>query len=136
MARHRITKLIDFCYGHRLLEHKGKCRYLHGHNGRLEVDVVADRLDEQGMVVDFGDVNDLVKEWVDANLDHRMLLCHRDPVVPVLAELGEPMYLMDENPTAENISKHIYEQVRKRGLRVSEVRLWEIPSSFAVYREG
>ena len=42
MAKHKITKKIDFCYGHRLLEHKGKCRNLHGHNGVLEIDIVSD----------------------------------------------------------------------------------------------
>lgn len=136
MARHQVTKQIDFSYGHRLLEHKGKCRYLHGHNGLLEVDVEADSLDALGMVVDFGELRDVVKAWVDANLDHRMLLCRRDPVAPMLTEMGEPLFLMDENPTAENISKVIFKAVRKQGLRISEVRLWETPSSYAVYREG
>lgn len=136
MARHQVTKQIDFSYGHRLLEHKGKCRYLHGHNGLLEVDVEADSLDALGMVVDFGDLRDVVKAWVDANLDHRMLLCRRDPMAPVLTDMGEPLFLMDENPTAENISKVIFKAVRQQGLRISEVRLWETSSSYAVYREG
>ncbi|MSQ14185.1 MAG: 6-carboxytetrahydropterin synthase [Dehalococcoidia bacterium] len=135
MARHQITKQIDFSYGHRLLEHKGKCRYLHGHNGLLEVTVESDALDGQGMVVDFGDLRDVVKGWVDENLDHRMLLCRRDPVVAMLTDMGEPLFLMDENPTAENISKVIFKAVRQQGLRISEVRLWETPSSYAVYRE-
>jgi 6-pyruvoyltetrahydropterin/6-carboxytetrahydropterin synthase len=136
VARHQITKQIDFCYGHRLLDYSGKCRYLHGHNGLLEVTVEADSLDALGMVVDFGDLRDVVKAWVDANLDHRMLLWRRDPVAPMLAEMGEPLFLMDENPTAENISKVIFKAVRQQGLRISEVRLWETPSSYAVYREG
>lgn len=136
MARHRVTKQMDFSYGHRLLEHKGKCRYLHGHNGLLEVTVESESLDGLGMVVDFGDLRDVVKAWVDANLDHRMLLCRRDPVAPMLADMGEPLFLMEENPTAENISKLIFNAVRQQGLRISEVRLWETPSSYAVYREG
>ena len=136
MPLHRITKAIDFCYGHRLLNHGGKCRYLHGHNGLLEVDVESDALDDMGMVVDFSRVRDVVKGWVDANLDHRMVLCRDDPVVPVLIEMDEPVYLMDENPTAENISKHIYEQSRAQGLNVSEVRLWETPSSYTTFREA
>ncbi len=136
MARHQITKQIDFSYGHRLLEHKGKCRYLHGHNGLLEVTVESDSLDGLGMVVDFGDLRDVVKAWVDENLDHKMLLCRRDPVAPMLTDMGEPLFLMDENPTAENISKVIFKAVRQQGFRISEVRLWETPSSYAVYREG
>ncbi len=135
MPLHRVTKTIEFCYGHRLLEHNGKCRYLHGHNALLEVDIESDSLDGLGMVIDFGEVRDLVKGWIDANLDHRMLLCRRDPVASVLTEMGEPLYLMDDNPTAENISKHIYYQVRRLGLKTTEVRLWETPSSRSTYRE-
>ena len=136
MAQHKVTKSIDFCYGHRLLEYDGKCKHLHGHNGLIEVDIEADSLDSLGMVMDFTSVRDIVKGWVDENLDHKMLLRRDDPVAPILEELGEPIYLLDDNPTAENIAKHIYLQGRSRGLNVAEIRLWESPSSYATYREG
>ena len=133
---HRVTRSIDFCHGHRLLNHNGQCRYLHGHNGRLEVDIEAEALDDMGMVVDFGKVRDLVKGWIDSNLDHRMILSRQDPVVPVLQGLNEPLYLVDENPTAENLARLIYDQARQLGLNVAEIRLWETPSSYATYREA
>lgn len=136
MARHKVTKTVDFCYGHRLLEYDGKCKHLHGHNGLLEVDLEADSLDGLGMVMDFTQVRDIVKGWVDENLDHKMLLRHDDPVAPLLKELGEPIYLLDDNPTAENIAMHIYQQAQSQGLKVAEIRLWESPSSYATYREG
>jgi 6-pyruvoyltetrahydropterin/6-carboxytetrahydropterin synthase len=136
MARHKVTKSIDFCYGHRLLEYDGKCKYLHGHNGLIEVDIEADSLDRLGMVMDFTSVRDIVKGWVDENLDHKMLLRRDDPVAPILEKLGEPIYLLDDNPTAENIAKHIYLQARNQGLNMAEIRLWESPSSYATYREG
>ncbi len=136
MSTYRVTRQIDFCYGHRLLNHNGKCRYLHGHNGLLEVDVESTVLDNMGMVVDFGLVKDVVKGWVDANLDHKMLLSRSDPVVPSFKQLGEPFYLMDGNPTAENIARLIFLHARELGLNVSEVRLWETPSNCAIYREG
>jgi 6-pyruvoyltetrahydropterin/6-carboxytetrahydropterin synthase len=136
MARHKVTKSIDFCYGHRLLEYDGKCKYLHGHNGLIEVDIEADSLDSLGMVMDFTSVRDIVKCWVDENLDHKMLLRRDDPVAPILEKLGEPIYLLDDNPTAENIAKHIYLQARNQGLNMAEIRLWESPSSYATYREG
>ena len=134
MARHKVTRVIHFCYGHRLLDYDGACRNLHGHNGVLEVDVESDSLDKLGMVVDFGEVRDCVKGWIDANLDHRMLLCRNDPMTPVLIEMGEPVYVMEENPTAENIARHIHDQAVNLGLKVSEVRLWETHSSYATYR--
>ena len=133
MKMHRVTKTIDFCYGHRLLDYDGKCRYLHGHNGQLEVDVESDTLDDLGMVVDFGEVRDVVKGWIDSELDHRMILCERDPLLQTLRDAGEPLYVMAENPTAENIAKHVFNVARKKGLDVTEVRLWETPSSYATY---
>ncbi len=136
MARFKVTKHIDFCYGHRLLDYDGKCRHLHGHNGLLEVEVAATGLDDLGMVVDFSRIRDVVKGWVDAHLDHRMILCTRDPMAAVLQEMNEPLYLLEENPTAENIAKHIFEKAAEMGLRLSEVRLWETPSSYAVYGDG
>ena len=130
-----VTKHIDFCYGHRLLQYDGPCRHLHGHNGRVEVDVKSDRLDPRGMVVDFADIKRILKTWIDETLDHRMLLCKDDPLVPVLQQRGEKHYLLDENPTAENMAKLIFRYARSKGLPVTEVRLWETPTSFATYRE-
>jgi 6-pyruvoyltetrahydropterin/6-carboxytetrahydropterin synthase len=134
VAPHSITKAIEFCYGHRLLGHDGKCRYLHGHNGRLEVEVQDDSLDDQGMVMDFADLRDTIAGWIDANIDHRMVLWEGDPAATVLGELGQPVYLLDESPTAENLSKHIFMRAGELGLKVVEVRLWETPSSYATYR--
>lgn len=134
MQRFQVTKVIEFSYGHRLLEHQGKCRYLHGHNGLLEVDVDSSVLDELGMVIDFGQVNDVVKAWVNDNLDHRMLLCRDDPVTPLLQEAGEPVFVMDENPTAENIARLIWQAARDARLAVGEVRLWETSTSRASYK--
>ncbi|MFQ5914156.1 MAG: 6-pyruvoyl tetrahydropterin synthase family protein [Nitrospinota bacterium] len=130
----RVSKEIDFCYGHRLLNYDGKCRYLHGHNGRLEVTLETEFLDETGFVRDFGDVKEIVKSWVDAELDHKMLLCKDDPVLPVLRQRDEPVYVMDVNPTAENIAHLIFDYAASRGLPVVEVKLWETPTSCAVYR--
>jgi 6-pyruvoyltetrahydropterin/6-carboxytetrahydropterin synthase len=118
-----------------LLKYAGKCRHLHGHNGRIEVDIELATLDGRGMVVDFTDIKNTLKKWVDDTLDHRLLLAKDDPLVPVLRERGEVLVVMDENPTAENIAKLIYEQARAQGLPVAEVRIWETPSSCASYRQ-
>ncbi len=136
LARFKVTKQIDFCYGHRLLNYDGKCKYLHGHNGLLEIDVATESLDSQGMVIDFGDIRDVVKGWVDANMDHRMILSKDDPILEVLVELNEPVYVLDQNPTAENIAKRIHDEARSTGLDILETRLWETPSSYASYGSG
>jgi 6-pyruvoyltetrahydropterin/6-carboxytetrahydropterin synthase len=134
MQRFLVTKVIEFSYGHRLLNHDGKCRYLHGHNGMIEVELGAEALDKMGMVIDFSRVSEVVKTWVDANLDHRMLLRHDDPMTSALKQAGEPVFTMDENPTAENIAKLIWTAARDAGLQVAEVRLWETSTSRAAFR--
>jgi 6-pyruvoyltetrahydropterin/6-carboxytetrahydropterin synthase len=131
----RVSREIDFCYGHRLLEYAGKCRYLHGHNGRAVIAIEAESLDHRGMVMDFSDIKTVVSRWIDENLDHRMILHRDDPAVASLQALGEPLYLVDVNPTAENIAKLIYDFTASNGFPVAEVNLWETPRCFATYRQ-
>lgn len=130
---YRVTREIDFCYGHRLLEYEGKCRHLHGHNGRAVITIESPELDHRGMVLDFSDIKKDVSTWIDDNLDHRMILNKSDPVVSILQELGEPLHLIDTNPTAENIARIIYEYTASRGYPVTQVSLWETPRCFATY---
>ncbi len=128
-----VTRQIDFCYGHRLLNYAGKCRFLHGHNGRAEIVIESDTLDERGMVLDFSDIKQVVSQWIDDNLDHRMILHRKDPAVDYLEQLGEPLYLIDHNPTAENIAKLVYDFTAEHGFPVVKVNLWETPRCFATY---
>lgn len=132
-AMFRVTRQIDFCYGHRLLNYDGKCKYLHGHNGRAVIAIEAPELDRRGMVLDFSDIKRVVSNWIDENLDHRMLLNRDDPAVPALEAMGEPMFLMDANPTAENIAKLIFDFTAAQGFPIVECRLWETPNCFATY---
>jgi 6-pyruvoyltetrahydropterin/6-carboxytetrahydropterin synthase len=132
---YRITKKISFCYGHRLLNYEGKCKNLHGHNAVAEIDIASYELDDCGFVMDFSDVNRIVKQWIDNELDHKMLLNSNDPIVQVLEKLGEEIYLMDKNPTAENIAELIYNYIKSCEIPVVEVRLWETPTSYASYAE-
>lgn len=131
-----VTKRLDFCYGHRLLDYDGVCRHLHGHNAMVEIDIQADALDARGMVVDFSDVKRLVKAWVDRELDHKMILRRDDPMVAVLQAQGEPLFLIDGNPTAERLAQLIYDQSRALGFNVVAVRFWETPTSAATYSAG
>ena len=136
MSVFRVTRQIEFCYGHRLLDYEGKCRHLHGHNGRAVIALEGERLDGRGMLVDFGDIKRTVQRWVDDNLDHNMLLRHDDPILPFLQAQGERVFVMDANPTAENIAKLIYDHVASLNFPVVEVTLWETEDSYAVYRRG
>ncbi len=127
----RVTRQIDFCYGHRLLFYDGKCKYLHGHNGRAVITMETAELDSRGMVLDFTDIKNVVSRWIDENLDHRMILHRDDPAVPSLKQLGEPLYLVDANPTAENIARLIFDYTLSQGFPIIEAQLWETPNCFA-----
>ena len=129
-----VSRRIDFCYGHRLLDYDGKCKHLHGHNGRAIVTAEAPQLGDGGMVLDFSEIKRVVSHWVDENLDHRMILARNDPAVPALEELGEPLFLIDANPTAENIAKLIFDYAVGQGFPIVEVQLWETPRCCATFR--
>ena len=128
-----VTREIRFCYGHRLLEYAGKCRHLHGHNGRAVISLAAQGLDPIGMVVDFSHIKRVVSTWIDDKLDHKMLLHKDDPLLPLLAQHGQPVFALDANPTAENIARLIYDFSCQQGFPVVQVQLWETDDSYASY---
>ncbi len=132
---YHVTKIIQFCYGHRLLNYAGKCRYLHGHNGKVEIELSSETLDARGMVQDFNEIKETIQTWIDRELDHKMLLNRKDPVLPALQQLGEPLFITEANPTAEAIAQLIFEYAASQGLPVTAVRLWETAHSFAAYEE-
>ena len=128
-----VTKKIEFCYGHRLLDYDGICKHPHGHNAVAEIEVRTGSLDTRNMVCDFSDIKRVVKGWIDSKLDHQMILRRDDPLVKPLLELGEPVYIVDSNPTVEHIAKIIFEQSKDAGLSVVRVTVWETPTSFATF---
>jgi len=130
---YKVAKVINFCYGHRLLNYKGKCCNLHGHNGKVEIELFSENLDKLGMVLDFAQIKNVIEEWIEENLDHKLLLSKDDPMMKILRENNENVYVMETNPTAEAIAKLIYDFAVSRKLPVSEVRFWETDNSFAVY---
>ncbi len=132
---YQVTKIIHFCYGHRLLNYDGMCRHPHGHNGRVEILLESEKLDSRGMVVDFSDISRVVKKWIDTTLDHRMILNEKDSMIEYLKKTGEPHYILKENPTAENIAKLIFEYARSQKFPVKKVTLWETENSFADYQD-
>ncbi len=130
---YRVTESVEFCYGHRLLHYQGKCAHLHGHNGRVEIEIAAPALDDQSMVTDFSRIGQVIHAFIDQNLDHRMILRRDDPLVAVLRAHDEPVFVMDGDPTAEAIARLIFDHATAQGLEVSQVRLWETGTSVAAY---
>jgi len=131
-----VTIELDFCYGHRLLDYVGKCMHPHGHNGRVQIELQATALDRRGMVHDFGDVKAAIKDWVDKELDHKMILRRDDPILTVFQQMGEPCFVMEVNPTAEALARLLFDYAAAHGFPVTAVRFWETPTSFATYSRG
>lgn len=130
-----ITKEVYFCYGHRLMNHPGKCKNLHGHSVKAAITIKSNTLDEQGMVCDFSDVKAAVEAFIDEHLDHNFLLHKNDPIIPSLVANNERFLAIDEHPTAEVLSKMIFQHLQKQGLAIDQVALWETASAYACYRE-
>lgn len=131
-----ITKEVYFCYGHRLMNHGGKCRNLHGHSVKAAISVEQPQLNEQSMVCDFAEIRDCVESFVDKHLDHNFLLHKDDPLIPALIANNERFWALDEHPTAEVLSKMIYRHLKTCGFNVSQVVLWETASAYASYHEN
>jgi 6-pyruvoyltetrahydropterin/6-carboxytetrahydropterin synthase len=135
------TRVYDFCYGHSVTGHHiegkpGKCRHIHGHNGRIEWTISVPELDELGRVLDFGVMKQLLDEWVETHWDHKFLLWEQDPRASQLA-LADPegIILLDFNPTAENLAHYLLRQVGSKVLKKTKaqlvaVRLWETRKCF------
>lgn len=136
MNKYAVMKEIHFCYGHRLLKYRGKCRHLHGHNALVQIELEAKKCDSRGMVVDFGDIENIFHQWIETHLDHKMLLNKKDPLLKEMKKWKQPVYEMKENPTAEAIARLLFEVAKKKRLPVKEVRLWETPTSYASYRNS
>ncbi|MDR1485355.1 MAG: 6-carboxytetrahydropterin synthase [Planctomycetaceae bacterium] len=120
-----VTRDFSFCYGHRLLDYDGKCSRLHGHNARVQIKLCGLELGDGGMLWDFNGIKGTIGMWLDDNFDHRVILCKDDPLAELLLRINEPVYLLPDNPTAENLAKIIFRQCEKLNLPVVSVKFWE-----------
>jgi 6-pyruvoyltetrahydropterin/6-carboxytetrahydropterin synthase len=131
------TRRIEFDAGHRVIGHKNKCKYLHGHRYVLEITAKSEQLDDLGMVVDFGELKSVMKEWIDQNFDHNVIL-HRDDIklgTFISAHTGQNIYYLKSNPTAENIALHLKADIipklfTKRSFNIVKIKLFETPNAF------
>lgn len=144
-----ITKEIEIDLAHRVPNHKSKCQNLHGHRYKIEVGV-DDKLitdegaSDEGMVIDFSDLKQIMMEEIDEKFDHNSIFYKDDPFVNVIRfEIEEyqnkkPHYV-SFIPTAENLAKHWYFLVKprleERGIKIKHVKIWETPTSTAIYHE-
>lgn len=141
------VRRLQFCAGHRVYKHESKCANLHGHNYVLFLHAQADEslpethdaagLDDLGRVVDFGKLKELFNPWIDQNWDHGFILFKDDQEgIDALSTIpGQKLYLLNSNPTAENIARFILLELAPRllngsGVKLTKVILWETENCF------
>jgi len=114
----------SFSAAHQLRGYKGKCERLHGHNWKVQVHIVAERLNEVDIAVDFQELKQLTHEVIDP-LDHNIL--------------NEIFPFTEKNPSSENIAKYVYDSLKKKinseTIYLSAVTVWESETSSATYYE-
>ncbi|MCR4601615.1 MAG: 6-carboxytetrahydropterin synthase QueD [Clostridia bacterium] len=130
-----------FDSAHFLSDYEGKCRNIHGHRWKVQVEVQGRNLVEEGqnrgMVLDFGELKNDLKEECDA-LDHSLIFERgtlKEKTIEALSEENFRMKVVDFRPTAENFSKYFYERMKQRGYDVRMSTVYETPSNRASYIE-
>lgn len=125
MAQQFVLKtLLDFASAHSLRGYPGDCANLHGHNWKIEVEIVGQELNEIGMVIDFKQIKKHAKEVVKA-LDHKFL--------------NDIEYFKTINPTAENIAQYLFRQIQQRieapNVTMHQITVWENDRNCVIYSE-
>ncbi|SHF59064.1 6-pyruvoyltetrahydropterin/6-carboxytetrahydropterin synthase [Mariniphaga anaerophila] len=141
MPKIRVTKRFHFEMAHALYQYDGVCRNIHGHSYKLEVTLKGEPLNrpghpKDGMVMDFGELKNMVKENVVSRFDHVMMVNRLVPEeqVAMLKKISERIFVVDFQPTTENIATFIAEILKQQlpeEIELFSIRLYETATSFA-----
>ncbi|MFZ4062390.1 MAG: 6-carboxytetrahydropterin synthase QueD [Polynucleobacter sp.] len=140
-----ITRRLEFDSGHRIPNHDGQCRHLHGHRYAIEVTLTGEVADhpgkaDDGMVLDFGDIKRLTNLYVVEPWDHAFLVAKEDVgLVDFLNTLpNHKTVVMEHVPTVENLASAafalldpVFAEAFGGRLQLSSLRLYETPNCWA-----
>ena len=146
----KIGKVIQWDMGHRVLNHRSVCKGLHGHRYKAEICVEGNLIEEkgaseEGMVIDFADIKKVAQKFIQEELDHAFMVWDRDHELLEFfkSSQGHKPVIVPFTPTAENVAAYIFKELKDKftdvfqtGLKLQSVKLWETPSSYALYDEG
>jgi len=122
---YELKIIVQFGAAHQLKDTGGECENLHGHNWKIEVFVKGERLDKNGLLIDFKILKQETKKIID-ELDHKFL--------------NELDWFKNMNPTSENISRLIYDlvgqEINTPDIKVSRVTTWESDTACATYTDA
>ena len=146
----KIVKIIQWDMGHRVLNHRSICKGLHGHRYKAEICVSGDLVSEsgtseEGMVIDFADIKKISKKFIPEKLDHAFMAWEKDKELISFFNNseGHKAVIVPFTPTAENVAAYIFDNIQdkfqdiyKTGLQLYSIKLWETPSSYALYTKN
>ena len=119
---YEVTIIKSFSAAHLLAQIGGKCEELHGHNFKVEVTLAAPDLNKSGLLIDFR----VVKKWLNEILDQ---MDHK--------HLNEIPCFAGINPSAENIAKYIYDQMKPKAkesqVLIARIKVWESENAAITY---
>jgi len=129
------TRRLEFDAAHRLVQHEGKCRNLHGHRYVLDATFSAPTLDDLGRIVDFAVIKEKLGRWIDEHWDHNTILFEKDKSLgeSIAGHTKQNVYYLPSNPTAENMAAYIFDVVcpeifNGTGITCTEIVLHETPN--------
>lgn len=134
----KASRKIQFCSGHRVLNHESKCANAHGHNYILWLYAEANELDSIGRVIDFSVLKEKAGKWIDENWDHTFLVNELDydliQAENILSK-NKPIFICPFNPTAEEMAKYLIDVIfpdlfKEDGIKITKVLLYETENCF------
>ncbi len=134
---------VQFDMAHYLSGYEGKCSNIHGHRYRLIVKLKSDTLHKEGqlrgMVDDFSNFKSSLKE-IEKTFDHKLVIENNEEGKALIDKFKDlPMdfdiYTVEYRPTAEEMSRDIFNRLKEMGLPVHEVELFETPNNSCIYME-
>lgn len=141
MTKIRVTKEFNFEIAHALWNYDGPCANIHGHSYRMFVTVIGDSIDDEnnpknGMVIDFGDLKNIVNQEIVHPLDHSIILSKKafDSLNNTGNQMFKKQYIVDYQPTCENMVVDFAQKLLKKipaGLKLHNIKLYETATSFA-----
>ena len=145
MEKIQITRRLEFDAGHRIPNHEGQCRHLHGHRYSLEITIEGkivqlNGASNEGMVIDFGDIKKIAQELIIEPWDHSFLVYKKDlEVVKILSSIKDhKTTFLDSIPTVENLAAIIFEILStaifnryQNRVYLKKIRLYETPNCWA-----
>ena len=142
MTKIRITKKFEFEAGHALYGYDGKCKNIHGHSYKLWVTVVGSPIEDSshvknGMVIDFGDIKEIVNEYIIKEADHTIFFNGNSPHRALAKKLqgeGHRIVLLPYQPTSEMLIADFAQRLQQHlpeNISLYSLRLQETESSYA-----